>query len=174
MKLQRCCASASKAGSACWGRIIQTPSCASDGWTASAYNNKRRVAREFQRCCCAAVLCFTAAKRRQHAARAAAPTAVRRALFAIRILVAAVMHAIASPPPPTQPQQPSSHFIFFCCARWSRGVGPEEPELTNAITDGREGGRGGHAAATAANISRRGAIPAKFGARTGVALECVT
>ena len=114
MKLQRCCASASKAGSACWGRIIHTPSCASDGWTASAYNNKLRVAREFQRCCCAAVLCFTAAKRRQHAARAAAPTAVRRALFAIRIVVAAVMHAIASPPPPTQPQQPSS---LYCSSR---------------------------------------------------------
>ena len=78
MKLQRCCASASKAASACWGRIIHTPSIARDGWTASAYNNKRRVSREFQRCCCAAVLRFTAAKRRQRVARAAAPTAVRR------------------------------------------------------------------------------------------------
>ncbi len=61
--LQRCCASASKAGSACWGRIIHTPSCASDGWTTSAYIIKRRVSREFQRCSCAAVLRFTAAKR---------------------------------------------------------------------------------------------------------------
>jgi hypothetical protein len=109
----------------------------------SAYNNKRRVAREFQRCCCAAGLRFTAAKWRQHAARAVAPTAVRRILFAIRIVVAVVMHAIASPPPPTQPQQQSSHFILWLRALeqrcWPRGAS------THKRHDVREGGGTGGA-----------------------------